>query len=114
EVIKAFKENPDINTFSLSPNDGAGFSQSPESKALQEEAQGPIIKLPSLTPVMLKFYTDVSNIVAKEYPQAKLSGYFYSYYMYPPSQKDAKIPDNFVPVLTSLASGYGFYDDVRL
>src|SRR5690606_5411132 len=28
------------------------------------------------------------------------------------SQGDTKIPDNFVPVLTSIASGYGFYDPV--
>jgi hypothetical protein len=114
EAIQAFKANPDLNTYSLSPNDGAGFSQSPESKALEEGAQGPVIRGPSMTPLMLKFYTDVSKIVAEKYPSGKLAGYFYSYYMYPPSQKDTKIPVNFVPVLTSLASGYGFYAPVRL
>lgn len=113
KAIKALKENPELNTFSLSPNDGGGFSQSPESLALQEDPQGPVIKGPSLTPVMKKFYTDVSEIVAKEYPQGKLSGYFYSWYMYPPSKGNAKMPDNFVPVLTSIASGYGFYEPIR-
>src|SRR5690606_8013448 len=28
EAIKTLKENPELNTFSLSPDDGAGFSQS--------------------------------------------------------------------------------------
>jgi hypothetical protein len=107
-AIKAFKADPELNTFSLSPTDSGGWSLSPESQAL-DDAGYPEISGPTITPLILKFYTDVSKIIAKEYPQGKLAGYFYSRFVRPPSQGDVEIPANFVPVLTSIASGYGFY-----
>ena len=121
KAIAALKANPQMNTYSLSPTDGRGWSESPESKALFEP--NPSKKFdpeatpgfPSVTPLMLKFYRDVAEIVAKEYPQGKLSGYFYSDYMWPPLKGGMTLPDNFTPTIApSFDYGYRLYrDDVQ-
>jgi hypothetical protein len=108
KAIEAFKAHPELNTFSLTPTDGIGYSQSPESKALYDKEHGTNIG-PSVTPLILKFYQDVSAIVAKEYPQGKTTGIFYQLYLDPPSDGSAKFPENFVPVLVSVGSYNNFY-----
>jgi hypothetical protein len=111
-AIAALKKNPEINTYSISPSDGGGWSESPESKALYD--QTPSGKL-SVTPLVLKFYNDVAKIVGQEYPQGKLAGYIYAAYLYPPSKGDVTLPDNFYPVIAP-SINYGFklyHDDVQ-
>ena len=103
-ALATLKANPEYNTFSLSPSDGFGWSQSPESLAMYD-------KNPdggqSLTPLILKFYSDVSKAVAAKDPNAKLAGYIYNDYLYPPSNAELKLPDNFYPVLAGSIS-YSF------
>lgn len=121
KAIAALKADPHLNTYSLSPTDGRGWSESPESKALYDPSPSTLFDPeaspgnPSMTPLILKFYRDVSNIVAKEYPQGKLAGYLYSDYLYPPKKGDMTLPKNFIPVIApSFDYGYRLYrNDVQ-
>ncbi len=121
KAIATLKANPHQNTYSLSPTDSRGYSESPESKALYEPSPSKIFDpeskpgAPSITPLILKFYRDVSKIVQQEYPQGKLAGYIYQDYLFPPQKGDISLPENFMPVIApSFDYGYKLYrDDVR-
>ena len=108
KAIAAMKSNPQWKVYSLSPNDGRGWSESPESKALYDPPP-PGSKYPSITPLILQWYRDVSAIVAKEYPQGKLTGYIYTDYSQPPRQGGMTLPENFIPVIVGQDFGYRFY-----
>lgn len=110
KAIAYLKANPTQNTFSLSPSDGRGWSESPESKKLYDPAP-PGGDFPSMTPLVLKFYRDVSEIVAKEYPQGKLAGFIYQDFKYVPTKGGMKLPDNFTPVIVLGDGGYRLYRD---
>jgi hypothetical protein len=117
KAIAALKASERPRTFSLSPSDGGGrWSKSPESKALYDP--NPAVTLdpeaaatdPSTSSLVLKWYHDVAQIVAKEYPQGRLAGYIYSSYVYPPQKVAMKLPDNFTPVICGIGTyGYGLY-----
>lgn len=109
KAVEALKENPEMNTFSLSPSDGRGWSESPESKALYDPVP-PLHTTPSVTPMILKFYHDVAQIVTRALPHAKLAGYIYADYLYPPHQGGMTLPNNFYPVIApSIDYGYTLY-----
>lgn len=105
-AVDSLKANPQFNTFSLSPSDSRGWSQSPESMALYDPPP-PGHKYPSVTPMILKFYRDVAQIVARKDPNAKLAGYIYADYLYPPQKGGMTLPDNFYPVIAP-SIDYGF------
>ncbi len=111
-ALAAFKKDPLLGSYPISPSDGERWSQSPESKAYYDT--NPRGRL-SVTPLVLKFYREVAELVAKENPDAKLAGYIYSSYFYPPTQGDLKLPDNFYPVVApAINYGYRLYrDDMR-
>src|SRR5690606_11972525 len=101
-------------TFSLSPSDSRGWSQSPESLALYDPAPKGT-NFPSVTPLILKFYRDVAEIVKQEYPQGRLAGYIYADYLFPPTKGGMTLPDNFYPVVApSINYGYTLYrEDIQ-
>jgi hypothetical protein len=107
-AIKAFRANPDLYMFSISPSDGSyNWSESVESKALHET--DPHGKL-SITPMILKFYNDVAKIVGKEFPDRKIAGYIYSNYLYPPKAGVPPMePNLFIAIATSISYGYKMY-----
>jgi hypothetical protein len=115
QAVKVIKSSDRPRSFSLSPSDGRGWSQSPASKALYDPA--PTTKtaenldgFPSMSSLVLKWYHDVSQAVAKQCPDCKLSGYLYQDYVYPPQKLQMKLPDNFTPMLaTSFDYGYQLY-----
>ncbi len=108
-AIEELKANPKSNTYSLSPSDSRGWSQSPESLALYDPPPAGST-YPSVTPMILKFYRDVAKIVEKEYPQGKLAGYIYADYLFPPQKGGMTLPDNFYPVVApSINYGYTLY-----
>jgi len=108
QVIAKLKADPKLVAYSLSPTDLAGWSESPESKALYDPVPaGSKSGRPSVTPLVLKFYHDVAQIVAQEYPQGRVSGYIYHDYLFPPQQGSMKLPENFIPVIAP-SIDYGF------
>lgn len=109
KVIEAFRADPNMKSFSLSPSDGGGFSESAASKALYDQAPNGEL---SLTPLVLKFYNDVAKIVGKEFPDRKLGGYIYSNYTHPPSNGVAHIEPNLAFVVAGgTTAGYVLYRD---
>src|SRR5690606_33239804 len=82
-AIEGLKKDKIPRTFSLSPSDERGWSESPESKALYDPPAGGG-RYPSMSSLVLKFYHDVAEIVQREYPEGKLAGYLYDLYLYPP------------------------------
>lgn len=106
-AIRAFRQNPKLSVFSLSPTDSAGWSTSPES--MKHYERNPHGKL-SVTPLILKFYNDVAKIVGKEFPDRKLAGYIYADYLYPPSNGVPQLETNlFIVVAPSMSYGYQLY-----
>lgn len=104
KVIEAFRADPNLKSFSLSPSDGGGWSESPAAMALRDK--NPHGNL-SVTPLVLKFYNDVARIVGKEFPDRKLGGYIYADYLYPPSDGIPKLePNLMLMVATSISYGY--------
>jgi hypothetical protein len=108
-AIDAFRRNPGLTVFSLSPTDSGNWSASAESKALYD--QDPHGKL-SVTPLVLKFYNDVARIVGKEFPDRKLAGYIYASYLYPPTGGVPPMePNLFIVIAPSISYGYQLYRD---
>ncbi len=108
-AIAAFRRNPQLTVFSLSPTDSGNWSTSPASKALYD--QDPHGKL-SVTPLILKFYNDVAKIVGREFPDRKLAGYIYASYLYPPSGGVPPMePNLFIVIAPSISYGYQLYRD---
>lgn len=108
KAIAALKADPQMYSYTISPSDGAGWSESPESKALYDPPPKPGAA-PSVTPLVLKFYHDVSALVAKEYPQGMLGGYLYQFFGYPPKKGSMELPENFIPIIVGNSMGYSFY-----
>ncbi len=116
KAIEAIKSSDRPTSYSLSPSDGGGWSQSPESKALYD-SRPEVVTDPearagraSMSSLVLKWYHDVAQIVARELPQARLGGYIYADYIFPPKKYQMQLPDNFTPMLAaSFNYGYGLY-----
>ncbi|NGF57148.1 DUF4838 domain-containing protein [Parapedobacter sp. SGR-10] len=106
-AIEQLKKDKIPRTFSLSPSDSKGWSESPDSKLLYDPP-APGDRHPSMSSLVLKFYHDVAEIVQREYPEGKLAGYLYDSYLYPPTKVDMKLPDNFIPVIAPSSITYGF------
>ena len=106
-VLDAFRRDPKLKVFSLSPTDSGNWSTSAESRALYDK--DPHGKL-SITPLILKFYNDVAKIVGKEFPDRKLSGYIYAAYLYPPSVGTPHLePNLFIVIAPQFGYGYQLY-----
>jgi len=114
KAISALKASDRPRSYSLSPSDKSSWSRSPESMALYDPVP-PGRERPSVSPLILKWYHDVAEIVQKEYPQGRLAGYLYGDYLFPPVNSSMKFPDNFTPVIApSIDYGYRlFRDDVQ-
>lgn len=92
-AIDYFEQYPDRDMFSLSPNDGGGFCECENCRALDggefTEANPTI---PVMTDRMIRFYNAIAERVAKAYPDKKLGAYVYSYYQRPPVREKSIHP----------------------
>lgn len=80
-VKKHLRENPDAKFISVSPNDGRGYSESAESRAIDEaEATAPDSKSGTL----IKFVNAVAEAIELEFPDVKLSTLAYLDTFMPP------------------------------
>jgi hypothetical protein len=111
-AIASLQAHPGQYTASLSPTHFPdGWSESEESKALYDNRRW---GYQMTTTLMLKFYHNVSQIVAREYPQGHLAGYIYDVYKAPPTNPESKkylpLPSNFYPSLANNGDyGYRLY-----
>jgi Domain of unknown function (DUF4838) len=104
---EAFRRDPKLTVFSLSPTDSAGYSESAASRALTEkDAHGRL----SVTPLILKFYNDVARLVRPEFPERLLCGYIYADYLYPPAGAAPRLePNLFLVVAPHIDYGYQLF-----
>lgn len=113
-AIQTLQEHPEQYTVSLSPTDFPnGWSESDESRAFYDERRW---GYQMTTTLMLKFYHDVSEILAKEYPNGRLAGYLYDVYKSPPTNPESyhylPLPANFYPTLANNGDyGYRLYQE---
>lgn len=111
QIIEIFRKNPDRKWYSLSPSDGGGFSDSPESMALVERDEFGNL---SRTPLILTFYNDVARIVGKEFPDHMLGGLLYGNkggYRCPPSGGLEIEPNLALMIPNGPAYGFRLYRD---
>lgn len=103
-IAEMFTQQPQLNNFAISPTDADGWSESPESlKLYDKDPTGQV----SVTPLVLKFYNDVTAAATKLNPRVKLVGFLYAKYLFPPSKGEVHLEKNFYPTLASSIS-YGF------
>ncbi len=113
-AIATLKSSERPRPFSLTPNDAPSrWSESPESKAWYDPAIGEgretaefKPQVPSKTSLVMKWYADVAELVAKDYPQGRLTGFIYSDYLYPPVTFTGALPENLS--LIFCAPNYGY------
>ncbi len=104
KVKEAFRQNPGLASFSLSPTDGQGWSQSAASKALDEVAADGGV---SVSRRVIGFYNGVAREVAKEFPDRLLCGYIYDRYFFPPADGVQTLEPNLFLMIAPLQN-YGF------
>ena len=104
ECIDSLRKHPNLDTVSISPNDGGAATfclcetcearDAPEGEMIEIWApDGPIPHV-SLTDRYVKFYSAIAGIVAQEFPDRYLGAYAYSAYALPPV--NAKLHPNVV------------------
>jgi hypothetical protein len=118
-AIQRFKDNPNLSSVSISPNDGGpqGFDMSEADRKL-DPPNAPKITLNlgkghgnseyvSLSDRYVTFYAKVAAIVGKQFPDKLLGSYAYSAYRTPPLY--AKLPSN---VLVGFV-GLNYFNDAQ-
>ncbi len=103
-AVDRFRDDPGMFSYSLSPSDGGGWSDSVESRALYDK--DPHGRL-SVTPLILKFYNDVGRIVRQRVSGKVLCGYIYDSYLFPPAAGIPAIESNVFLVLAP-STNYGY------
>lgn len=61
----------------------------------------------SWTPLVLKNYREIANILKKKVPGVPVTGFIYQAYEFAPHPKPEKFPDNFVAVMCPCWTAYG-------
>jgi len=75
-AIDYFRNHPERDMFSLSPNDGSGFCTCVKCKALDQGVR--------LTDRLITFYNAIAERVSKVHPTKLFGAYAYSFYREPP------------------------------
>ena len=102
-----FKERPTQGMFSMSPNDGGGFCECADCRALDAgdvDPQNPEKTI--LTDRMLRFYNTIATEVAKVHPDKLLGAYIYGNYTRPPLREKIH-PSLFLVNATNSAHTHG-------
>jgi hypothetical protein len=79
-----FQKNPDAEWIGMGPNDGRGFCECENCKALDAGDYDPIAHQISMTDRYVGFFNKVLEGIKDEYPTKKIGFYAYAAYMRPP------------------------------
>lgn len=86
--LNYFRTHADRTMCSVSPNDGGGFCECDDCRALDlamwPEDSGSRAGQPQMADRMLTFYNQIAEVTAAEFPDRYLGAYVYSYYSLPP------------------------------
>ena len=106
-AIAYFDEHPEQDMYSLSPNDGGGFCECENCRALDG---GDFLEdrpdMPVLTDRLLVFYNSIAERVAVRHPDKLLGAYIYSYYKAPP-KREKPHPNLYLVNATNSAHTHG-------
>lgn len=106
-AIAYFDEHPEQDMYSLSPNDGGGFCECENCRALDG---GDFLEdrpdMPVLTDRLLVFYNAIAEKVAARHPDKLLGAYIYSYYKAPP-KREKPHPNLYLVNATNSAHTHG-------
>lgn len=106
-AIEELTQRPEVYSYSLSPSDSGGWSDSPASRALFETDP---LGNESITPLVLNFYIDIAKQVKQAVPDRGVAGYIYTNYFFPPNDGIPPLPDNLYLILApSMNYGYQLY-----
>jgi hypothetical protein len=99
-VKEYFRANPDAPWIGLGPNDGRGFCECDNCRALDAGDWDPFGEEISVTDRYMRFFSEVLHEVHKEFPGKKIGFYSYSVYMRPPLREkpDPHIVPAFAPI----------------
>jgi hypothetical protein len=116
DCIERMRRSPQLDTVSVSPNDGSGgatFCQcaacrawdAPEGRKIElRDPRGGSFEYVSLSERFVRFYSAVAGITAREEPDRNLGAYAYSVYKLPPLE--AKLHPNVVVGFVPPANTY--------
>lgn len=79
-----FQKNPDAEWIGMGPNDGRGFCECDNCKALDAGDYDPIAHQVSMTDRYVGFFNKVLEGIKNEFPAKKIGFYAYAAYMRPP------------------------------
>jgi hypothetical protein len=100
EVKAYFHQHPDVPWFGMGPNDGSGFCECANCRALDGGDWDPFSNEPSVTDRYVWFFNQVLDGIAAEFPDKKISFYIYHTYMRPPVKvkPNPRIVPAFAPI----------------
>ena len=106
--VKARRKKGAGPVLPMGPNDGAGFCECPNCKALDAGDFDPFSNEPSMTDRYIWFYNQVLKGVEDEYPDTKLAFYVYHSYMRPPVREkvDPRIVGALAPIALDRVHGF--------
>ncbi len=107
-AIDYFDRVPQRHMFSVSPNDGGGFCECANCRALDGgDMIGPERPgVPVMTDRLLAFYNAIAERLVKVHPDKLLGAYIYSYYKKPP-RREKPHPNLFLVNATNSAHTHG-------
>lgn len=100
EVKNYFRKNPSAVWIGMGPNDGGGFCECPNCRALDADDFDDFENRISVTDRYIWFFNKVLEGISDEFPDKKIGFYCYSCYMKPPLKvkPDSRIVPAFAPI----------------
>lgn len=100
ETKKYFRKNPDAVWMGMGPNDGSGFCECPNCRALDGGDFDPFSNEPSMTDRYIWFFNQVLDGIKDEFPDKKIGFYSYHSYMKVPvkTKPNPRIVPAFAPI----------------
>ncbi|MHB0935590.1 MAG: DUF4838 domain-containing protein [Armatimonadota bacterium] len=108
QELKARRKKGAGPVFGIGPNDGAGFCECENCRALDAGDFDPFVNEVSVTDRYIWFFNQVLKGVSDEYPDTKIAFYIYANYMRPPlrEQPDPRIIGALAPIGLDRVHGF--------
>jgi hypothetical protein len=109
-LLEEMVKKPEKKMWSICPNDGGGWCECENCRALDEDCAWPGARGDkSVTPRVVAFYNEVAKRVRAKYPDKMLGGFIYAFYTYPPAKPVRMEPNLFLVLGARPYYGYSLY-----
>lgn len=108
-IIEMHEANPERTWFGIGPNDGGGFCECEECRALDTGDVNPLSGNVSLTDRLMTFFNAIAAQVHQVYPEIRFAFYAYHDYVQPPTRvmPDPSIVPAIAPIRLCRLHGMG-------